>query len=81
MWKRIGDFEKTLFAFKFASHFSGRPGFCVLCLAEQNHSSPGWARHWGGLQLLFLRGLQPVILGWSLRSSMGWRQMDWQSHS
>lgn len=64
MWKRGGDFEKSisLFAFKFASRFSGRPGFSVLCLAEQNHSSPSQAMHWGGLQSLLSKRSATIFL-------------------
>lgn len=29
-----------------------RRGYSVLCVANQNHSCPGEAMHWGGLQLL-----------------------------
>lgn len=65
MWKRGGDFEKRVlwFACQFASRFSRRPGFGVLCVTEQNNLSPSEAVRWGGLQLLLPKRSAASLLG------------------
>jgi len=51
------------FACQFACRFSRRPGFSVLCIAEQNCSSPSQAVCWGGLQLLLAKRSAAGFLG------------------
>lgn len=43
--------------------FSRRPDLGMLCVAEQNQSSPSEAMHWGGLQVLLSKRSATSFLG------------------